>query len=130
MDFISTSSKLRSSEYIRERLLSNDKIVSLVGDKIYPMKAPNINGDYIVLSRTSYEVVDTKAGICSRRCNVLVEVFSDEYDRSLDIAEAIDNFFTNLRENDNERHSFIGLVEAVEVVVDGKFVQVLEYTIE
>lgn len=125
-----SSSKLRSSQFIREHLLSDSAIKGLVGDAIYPCLAPRTEGDYIVMTRTEYGTLSGKMGIYERKCTVILEIFSDHYDRGLNIAEAVDNLFTREYENAlGGTKAVLQLLEAVEMVIDGKFVQIMEYSI-
>lgn len=130
MDWENTQSKLRSAQYIRERLLQDAQIRQMVGDAIYPCSAPQTIGDYVVMTRSDYGVSSAKTGVYERRCNVIIEIFSDDYDRTLDIAEAIELFLSNEYElNMGCLLSQLQLVEATELFTDGKFVQVMEYSI-
>lgn len=125
-----SSSKLRSSQFIRERLLADPEIKRLVGDAIYPCLAPQTEGDYIVMTRTEYGTLSGKMGVYERKCTVILEIFSDHYDRGLNIAEAVDNHFTVQYEMSLGGDGVsVQLVEAVEAVVDGKYVQLMEYSI-
>ncbi len=127
MNFNKVESKLKSSQFIRERLLSSEKIKGLVGNNIYPLLAPNTDGEYIIVTRDAYGISSAKTGVYSQSCNVILEVYSNSYDVGLEIAVEIDKLFSTMQ--DLELNAQIKLKEATEVALEGKYVQVLEYNI-
>lgn len=62
---------------IRERLLSDEKLKELVGNKIFPIIAPeSTEGNYIVYVRDEYSIDRTKTGIVFHNCIVFISCVS------------------------------------------------------
>lgn len=130
MELSFTDSKIRTSQFVREKLLADPKIRSLVGDAIYPCVAPKTDGEYIVMTRVEYGDLSSKTGIYERNCNVLLEVFSDNYDKGVDIACAIDDLFSKSFElGEVGSYSTLKMVQSTESFNEGKYVQIMEYYI-
>ena len=72
-------------------LLSTDSTIrSYVEDKIYALIAPqDVEGDFIIIRRDGYRRQDTKMGVSLQASVFYVFVISDDYDRSLDIADKV-----------------------------------------
>lgn len=130
MELSFTDSKIRTSQFVREKLLADQKIRALVGQAIYPCVAPQTDGEYIVMTRVEYGELSSKTGIYERNCNVLLEVFSDNYDKGVDIACAIDDLFSKAIEIGGAGvYSTLKMVQATEAFNEGKYVQMIEYYI-
>ena len=120
---------------IRERLLADSRVKKLIGEKIYPVVAPSgTEGEHVIVYRKSYQKQRTKAtGVVSIECAVGVLIFGSDYDRSVDIAKAIDNA---LDTGDGAMIEYglggesIELVGSIEDYVDSKYYQELEYVIK
>lgn len=120
--------KFNISTEIRSILLSSEEIVSIVGDKIYPLVAPDgTDGDFILYQREKYIIERSKMGKAGQSCEVYVETVSEKYGRSKDLAllvfEALDGEFT-------DPDMTIHLIDATEDYSDGKFIQVLLFSIQ
>lgn len=110
-------------------LLSNDPTVSsFVGDRIYPLVAPQgSTGDFIAVQRGGYRRDDTKMGIALQASVFYTTAVSEDYDRSLDIADAI----YDALEGDHSQHNLrIKLEDYGEEYVDSKYLQVLKFNLE
>lgn len=109
-------------------LLSNDPTIqTFVGDKIYPLVAPqNVEGDFIALRRDGYRRQDTKMGVAIQQSVFYVFVISEDYDRSLDIADVV----YDVLEGDHPRDIRIKMDDYTEEYVDQKFIQVLRFNLE
>ena len=94
--FENNTPKWRLAEYIRERLLASEEMQKLVGNHIYPVLAPDTDGDFVILTRSSYKARETKFSILEYTTSVIIEVYSDDYARGLDIAEAVDRQLTKI----------------------------------
>ena len=109
-------------------LLSNDPTIqTFVGDKIYPLVAPqNVEGDFIALRRDGYRRQDTKMGVAIQQSVFYVFVISEDYDRSLDIADVV----YDVLDGDHPHDIRIKMDDYTEEYVDQKFIQVLRFNLE
>lgn len=120
--------KLAVTIEIRDILLSSDEITSLIGDKVFPVIAPtDTEGDFIVYQRDGYKEDFTKMGIARQIPLVYINAVSDDYDRSLTLAtsiyEALSGTFTN-------PYMTIRLEDSTEDYAEGKFIQILQFSID
>lgn len=129
--FDNNTPKWRLAEYIRERLLDSSDMRTLVGEHIYPVYAPDVEGDFVIITRSSYKARETKFSILEYTTSVIIEAYSDDYARSLDIAEAIDAQLTKIHEEEYGKGGVtITIQDSGEALHEGKFVQILEYAIK
>lgn len=129
--FDNNTPKWRLAEYIRERLLASEEMQALVGEHIYPVLAPETDGDFVILTRSSYKAKETKFSILEYTTSVIIEVYSDDYARGLDIAEAVDRQLTKIHEEQYGTGGVtITIKDSGETLHEGKFVQILEYAIK
>lgn len=110
-------------------LLSEDSTIkSLVGSKIYSLIAPqDVKGDFIVLRRDGYARQDTKMGVSLQQSIFYVIAVSEDYDRSLDLAEAA---YDSLEGDHSQVGLRIRIEDYAEEYVDQKFIQVLRFNVE
>lgn len=125
---MSALSKFKITTPIRELLLADPEIVKMVKKKIYPLVAPqDIAGDFILYQRDEYSKEYNKMGITSQKCNVFIVAVSEDYDRSQHLAylinEALDGHFPDLKIT-------IKLIDSSEEFGEGKYIQLLLYSIE
>ena len=119
-------SKLKVTTAIRQILLKNSELLALVGEKIFPLYAPEgTEGDFVLYVRDEYSVQYTAMWIFSQQCRVFINVVSDNYDRSQDIAELI----LGVLEGDQSNGLRIRLKDSAEDYEDKKFIQVLLFEI-
>lgn len=130
--FDNNTPKWRLAEYIRERLLASEEMQKLVGEHIYPVFAPDTDGDFVILTRSSYKARETKFSILEYTTSVIIEVYSDDYARGLDIAEAVDRQLTKIHEEQYGKAGGVSITiqDSGETLHEGKFVQILEYAIK
>lgn len=119
--------KFNISTEIRAILLDSPEIKELVGTKIYPLVAPqDTSGDFIIYQRDRYMIERNKMAYTSQKCEVYINAICDNYDRSKQLAllifEALDGEFSN-------PNMTIHLEDATEDYVDGKYIQVLLFSI-
>lgn len=110
-------------------LLSNDPTVqSHVGNKIYPLVARRgTSGDFIAVQRDGYRREDTKMGIALQASVFFITVVSEDYDRSLVIADAV----YDALEGDHSQYGLrIKMEDYGEEYVDSKYLQVLKFNLE
>ena len=96
--------KWRAGDWMREILLSSDKIVELVGDYVYPCVAPEYRDEnFYVYSRTEYkrEFVKLDTVIQEDTATILLRAVSDDYDTYLTMAELADEVLSGLHRNDD-----------------------------
>ena len=83
---------------IRNLFLNNATIMGLVGTNIFPLVAPEgTTGDFITVKRAGYKTERTKFGVLDETATMIIAAFSTDYDRSLEIAEAMRTVILNIR---------------------------------
>lgn len=113
---------------IRAILLDSEIISFLIGDRVFPLIAPeNTPGDYIVYQRDGYKQEYTKMGVSSHLPVVFVTAVSEDYDRSNRLASAI---YDTLSGDFSDPDIRIELEDSTEDFIDKKYIQVLEFTIK
>lgn len=116
--------------FIRTLLLDDDEIRERVGNHIYPIvAAENTVGDFIVYSRQNYSKSIDKMGVYEDIAKEAVVVVSDNYDRSIELAELIDNALTGTHRS-GECKFDIMLDDSTETFDDNKYIQTLLFTIK
>ena len=96
--------KWRAGDWMKQILLSSDKIVKLVGDYIYHCVAPEYRDEnFYVYSRVNYkrEFVKLDTVIQEDTATLLLRAVSDDYDTSLTMAELADEVLSGLHRNDD-----------------------------
>lgn len=121
------NSKFKITTVLRQILLSDERFVNLVGDKVFPLFAPEgTEGDIVLYTRDEYSLDYSKMGITSQLCNVYINVVSSDYDRGQDIAELI----FNILQGDFSDGLKIRMLDSTEDYADKKYIQVLLFSIE
>ena len=129
--YTKAKSKFRIGTSIRKLLIENAAVKEFVGEQIFPLVAPQeTKGDLIVYYRDEYSKDYTKMGVYNDNCKVYVVIVSEDYDRSQEIAEAVNEalectFFQN---TDNQIQ--IRLSDSTEDYADNKYIQVLLFEIK
>lgn len=119
-------SKFKAGTLIRNILKSNLEILGMVGDNILPLVAPKSTaGDIIIYWRDKYSKEYSNMGVASQKCEVNVVAISDDYDRSQDLAELINDSLEGTHGDYRIR-----LSDSTEGFEDGKYIQVLVFSIE
>lgn len=110
-------------------ILSNSpEIQALVGDKIFPLVAPeDTHGDFIAYQRDGYKREDSKMGVAVQRSIFLITIVSDTHERSLVIADAV---YDALEGDHSEYDMRIRMENYGEDYIDRKFIQVLQFYLE
>lgn len=125
---MSTVSKFKITTPIREILLNKPEIVSMVGSKIFPIVAPKDTvGDFIIYQRDGYAKDSTKMGVYKQVPAVYINVVSDDYDRSQELADLI---YNSLEGTFSDPSMKIKLIDSTEDYEDGKYIQVLLFEVE
>lgn len=121
-------SKFKITSVIRAILLDNSCVVSSIGDNIFPLFAPEgTQGDFILYKRDKYSKEYTKMGIYQQKCEVYINIISEDYDRSQELAELIDQ---TLEGTYSDPKMTIKLLDSTEDYEDGKYIQVLLFSID
>lgn len=121
-------SKLSAIKDIFSQLSQDPIIQSYVGTKIYPLIAPQgTEGDFLAIQRDGYRLDYTKMGVALQRSIFFVTAVSDDYDRGLNIAEAVCNVLVG---DHSTLAARIRLEDYGEDYLDKKFIQVLKFSIE
>lgn len=109
-------------------LLENPAITGMIEDKIFPLMAPKgVTGDFILYKRESYEAEWNKMGKTRDSCKVYFNVISDSYQRSQAVSAAIHE---TLEGEFSQPEMTIRLLDSTEDYTDGKYIQVLLFSIE
>lgn len=118
---------------IRERLLADEKIKELVGNKIFPIIAPEgTTNNYIVYVRDEYSIDRTKTGIAFHNCIVFISCVSSSYDESQKIADAVFQALDGKYKINTEQHNInsIELVDSTEDYDGDVYIQTLSFSIK
>lgn len=120
--------KLAITTEVRSILLTSKEISQMIGDKIFPIVAPDgTNGDFIIYQRDGYKQEYTKMGIARQIPIVFVNAISDDYDRSLQLASLIDETLSGRFSNPK---MIIKLEDSTEDYADKKYFQILQFSID
>lgn len=129
--YIKAKPKFRIGTTIRKILIENEEVKKLVGDKIFPLVAPqSTEGDLIVYYRDEYSKDYTNMGVYNDNCKVFVTIVSDNYDRSQEIAEAVDNALEGTFFQNTDNQIQVRLSDSTEDYADNKYIQVLLFEIQ
>ncbi|WP_278723565.1 DUF3168 domain-containing protein [Bacteroides finegoldii] len=113
---------------IRAILLSSEDIKEAIGEKVFPIIAPeNTVGDFIAYQRDSYKQDSTKFGIYQQVPIVNVVAISENYDRSQHLASLI---YDTLSGDFADPDIHIELEDSTEDFIDNKYIQVLQFSIK
>lgn len=120
--------KFKVTTEVRGLLLDSPEIFALIGERIFPLVAPvDTDGDFIVYQRDGYKQERTQMGVSTQKPQVYVNAISSDYDRSQELAsliyEVLEGDFTNPTMR-------IRLEDSTEDYEDGKYIQVLLFSIE
>lgn len=109
-------------------LKDSTKITDIVGDNIFPLVAEEgTTGDYILYKREKYDAEWNKMGKTSDKCEVYINVVSDNYERGKIVAAAVQDA---LEGSFSSPDMTIRLLDSTEDYTDKKFIQVLLFSIE
>ena len=118
---------------IRERLLADEKIKELVGNKIFPIIAPeNTQGNYIVYVRDEYSIDRTKTGIAFHNCIVFISCVSSSYDESQKIADAVFQCLDGKYKINTEQQNInaIEMIDSTEDYDGDVYIQTLSFSLK
>lgn len=121
--------KFKVTTFIRSLLMANADIMNIIGNRIFPVVAPtDTAGTLIVYWRDSYSVEETKMGVAAEKCHIWIEISSDDYDESQNLAELV--YLALYGEKDNYMITLKDSTEDLETTpVDKKYIQVLLFEI-
>ena len=125
--------KWRAGDWMKEILLSSDKIVELVGDYVYHCVTPEYRDEnFFVYSRTEYkrEFVKLDTVIQEDTATLLLRAVSDDYDTSLTMAELADEVLSGLHKSDDGVVIKFKLVDSKEGFDDFKYYQDLYFAVD
>lgn len=113
---------------IRELLTTDDTIKSFVGEKIFPLVAPNgTDDDFIVYQRDETKQEISKDGISDIAVIVYITIVSSDYLRSQDIAIAVKKRLEGNYKGDFRQ---ILMDDSTEDLLDRKYLQILQFKIK
>lgn len=120
--------KLAITTEVRAILLADEAVSHMIGEKIFPIVAPTgTEGDFIIYQRDGYKQEYSKMGVVRQIPTVFVNAVSDDYDRSLQLASLIYEALEGEFDNPNMT---IHLEDSTEDYSDGKYFQVLQFSVE
>lgn len=121
--------KIKIAQVIRGLLLQNNDVVTLIDDKIVPVIASeDTEGDFVTYKRFSYsQAFQTKMGLTSEKCQILIEAISEDYDRALEIGYIISNYLVGDWDDPDMR---ISIEDSDEDYKDKKFYQIFLFNVE
>lgn len=121
--------KVKIAQVIRGLLLQNNDVVNLIDDKIVPVIASEgTEGDFVTYKRFSYsQEFQTKMGLTSEKCQILIEAVSEDYDRALEIGYTISNYLVGDWKDPFMR---ISIEDSDEDYKDKKFYQIFLFNVE
>lgn len=120
--------KFKITTAIRSLLLDSPNVAALVGRSVFPILAEKgTEGDFITYQRDGYFIERSGMGIVRQMCKVFVSAVSADYERSVALAELI---FETLEGSYTEPDMTIRLEDSTEEAVDGKYIQILLFSIE
>lgn len=120
--------KLAITTEVRAILLADEAVSNMIGEKIFPIVAPTgTEGDFIIYQRDGYKQEYSKMGVVRQIPTVFVNAVSDDYDRSLQLASLIYGALEGEFDNPNMT---IHLEDSTEDYSDGKYFQVLQFSVE
>ena len=129
--YIKAKTKFRIGSTIRKLLIENEVVKELVGEKIFPLVAPQeTKGDLIVYYRDEYSKDYTKMGVYNDNCKVYIVIVSEDYDRSQEIAEAVNEALEGTFFQNTDNQIQIRLSDSTEDYADNKYIQVLLFEIK
>lgn len=115
---------------IYQNMANDAAIVEYVGDKIWPVVAPyEVTNPYIVFTRTNdYSSAYTKDGIVGDTITFQINVFSDKYVDSVEIANLVRNSFEGHKISNTELAICnIRMTNASEQFVEDTYIQTLAF---
>lgn len=116
---------------VRRILITDPDVVALVGQKIFPIVAPeNIDGEFIVYQRDDYVKHSTKMGVFEDTCELSLRAVSDNYDKSIEIVSAIDNALTGVHLLTGNIRLQMDVTSSSEYYDDNKYVQKITFEIK
>ncbi len=113
---------------IRSLLLQNEEIKGFVGERIFPIMAPEgTDGDFIVYQRDGLKQEYTQMGVAGQTAVIYVTAVSDSYVRNNSLASLI---YDTLSGDYKDPDMRIQLEDSTEDFIDKKFIQVLQFSIK
>lgn len=113
---------------IRQLLTTDDTIKSFVGEKIFPLVAPDgTDDDFIVYQRDETKQEISKDGISDIAVIVYITIVSSDYLRSQDIAIAVKKRLEGNYKGDFRQ---ILMDDSTEDLLDRKYLQILQFKIK
>lgn len=109
-------------------LRESEELTAMIGTKIFPIIAPEgTEGDFVAYQRDGLKIERSKMGTALQRSYFYITVVSDDYDRSLSIAEIV---YDTLVGEFSEPSMRIDIEDYTEDVVDKKYLQTLQFSIQ
>ena len=117
---------------IREILLQDSAITEAIGEKIFPVIAPEGTKDpFILYQRDKYKKSNTKFGVYEEECHLMITIVADDYDMAIYLAFLVDTALNGNHNNTETGCSFSAeLFDSTEGFEDNKYYETLIYAIK
>lgn len=124
-------SKFSITTDIRKLLINDSNLKLLIGNKIYPLFAPdNTTGDFIIYYRDEYtKEYATRGIITNESCKIWVAIVSDNYDKSIQIVELVNSIIDGYHNDKMGNEYQCRLADSTEDSADKKYIQILVFAI-
>lgn len=131
MNITEAYNKFSITTDIRNILIGNSGITQMVGNNIYPIIAPeNTTGDIILYYRDEYGKEYTNGNvIVNENCKIFIAILSENYDRSIQITEKVNELIEGTHLNKNNYKYNCRLIDSTEDFEDKKYIQILLFQI-
>ena len=123
---------LQIGKIIKTLLLSNERLKSYIGDKVYPLIADNSTTyPFIIYRRSAIEKSSTKDDADDEQVNVEIFIVCDTYEKSISIAEEVRKSVEHRKGTFEDLYiDDIIITDASESFEENAFVQYLTITIK
>ena len=127
----STISRFKITNEIRSILINDPDLYNLIGTKIYPLIAPEKTiGDTILYYRDQSFNEYCNEGVYSKKNNIFIVITSDDYEKSQDIVELVNNLIEGIHINENKQNFECRLIDSTEDYEDKKYLQLLLFQVD
>lgn len=112
---------------VRGILLADEKLIVMVGDRIYPLKSQGNKGDFVLYAVDGDKEDRNKMGITQRVTNLLVKAVSTEYTSIQKIYDYVCDALIGEYSNPSMH---IEKVDSTDDLIDDKYVKLMVFEIK
>ena len=125
------NTKFNITTDIRKLLTANTGLTANVSSRIYPIVAPEGTvGDMVLYYRDQYSKEYTQMGIYSENCKVFLAIVSDNYDKSIQIVQLVNDIIEGVHTDSKGEKYECRLMDSTEDFQDFKYLQILLFEIK